>query len=634
MTDTFSFHPPPVSPSYNYPVLSEPSAFSHQRPASFSGYSGQQQEQESATGAYPYGGGGYGQPGEGQREGEANAGGGRRRPEDEGPFVTEQRSRGGSPGAPSSQVPYANHFQPGPFSYSNRGMLGANVRNTRPMTAPSSVSAPYFQGAIYSPTPHASSSYYPPQLAQAFSYQVDSGAALDADPYRTRGFSLPELAGLVPGGGDAGGPPDERGYSNGRPGSSGGRGGSSTFMYGLPPPAEGSVQDVSSPEQHSRPTTGDSRPNSSHDNLGRFGQRQSSRAPPASRGSDRSGHATVETGPYATMDGGPPSHFGESKMYNFSGTVSQTAKRPRRRYDEIERLYTCDYPGCQKAYGTLNHLNSHKTMQKHGPKSTPARSSSSFSRAKPVADLSCSRRRVQGASKSLAREQEGRRDRRRPFSSSTKPPLETPSRRVRIALFQRSPSPFDFGRRVPLHRRDPLHVGAWNCDALLPSRANAAPDSAIRIWRPPSRPHGGVELSLLATTHPFRPPPVARQRRLPSLPASTRHRTIVLHQRSHFRPLRRPQHLGWLRDGREEAKLASAGSGDAPRAGADDVWVPWDAAGAVCKYSGGGRGVWCFEWSEGSKCGGGGGGRGALLDGGGASVGDETRLCFVLSLCL
>lgn len=366
MTDTFSFHPPPVSPSYSYPVLSEPSVFSHQRPNSTSGYGGPQHEQEVSSGPYSYGSAG---PVDGRREeglGEAIGGGGRRRPEEEGSFVPGQRSRGGSPGAPSS-LPYAGHFQAGPFSYSNRGMLGANIRNTRPMTAPSSVSAPYFQGAIYSPTPHASSSYYPPQLAQAFSYQVDSSAALEADAYRARGFSLPELAGLVPGGGDAGGPLDEQRYSS-RPGSAGGRRGSATFMYGLPPPAEGSVQDGSSPEQHSRPTTGDSRPNSSHDTVGRFGQRQPGRAPPGSRDNRAAG----EMGPYATMDGAP-SHFNESKLYNFAGNVSQPAKRPRRRYDEIERLYTCDYPGCQKAYGTLNHLNSHKTMQKHGPKSTPAR---------------------------------------------------------------------------------------------------------------------------------------------------------------------------------------------------------------------------------------------------------------------
>lgn len=46
-------------------------------------------------------------------------------------------------------------------------------------------------------------------------------------------------------------------------------------------------------------------------------------------------------------------------------------KRPRRRFDEIERLYRCKFEGCTKAYGTLNHLNAHVTMQKHGEKRSP-----------------------------------------------------------------------------------------------------------------------------------------------------------------------------------------------------------------------------------------------------------------------
>lgn len=40
-------------------------------------------------------------------------------------------------------------------------------------------------------------------------------------------------------------------------------------------------------------------------------------------------------------------------------------KRPRRKYHEVERLYHCNYPGCTKAYGTLNHLNAHVSMQNH-----------------------------------------------------------------------------------------------------------------------------------------------------------------------------------------------------------------------------------------------------------------------------
>lgn len=61
-----------------------------------------------------------------------------------------------------------------------------------------------------------------------------------------------------------------------------------------------------------------------------------------------------------------------NKTYSFVSLPGNTVrKRPRRRYDEIERLYSCSHPGCNKAYGTLNHLNAHVNMQKHGPKRHP-----------------------------------------------------------------------------------------------------------------------------------------------------------------------------------------------------------------------------------------------------------------------
>jgi hypothetical protein len=31
-------------------------------------------------------------------------------------------------------------------------------------------------------------------------------------------------------------------------------------------------------------------------------------------------------------------------------------------------MYKCGWETCKKAYGTLNHLNAHVTMQSHGPK--------------------------------------------------------------------------------------------------------------------------------------------------------------------------------------------------------------------------------------------------------------------------
>uniref|UniRef100_A0A1D1Y3I5 C2H2-type domain-containing protein n=2 Tax=Eukaryota TaxID=2759 RepID=A0A1D1Y3I5_9ARAE len=61
------------------------------------------------------------------------------------------------------------------------------------------------------------------------------------------------------------------------------------------------------------------------------------------------------------------------KVYSFVALPGiNTKKRPRRRYDEIERHYACNYPGCTKSYGTLNHLNAHVQMQKHGQKRHPS----------------------------------------------------------------------------------------------------------------------------------------------------------------------------------------------------------------------------------------------------------------------
>ncbi|KAJ9087232.1 hypothetical protein DSO57_1035172 [Entomophthora muscae] len=46
-------------------------------------------------------------------------------------------------------------------------------------------------------------------------------------------------------------------------------------------------------------------------------------------------------------------------------------QRPRRRFHEIERIYTCRHEGCTKAYGALNHLNTHIFLKGHGFKRTP-----------------------------------------------------------------------------------------------------------------------------------------------------------------------------------------------------------------------------------------------------------------------
>ncbi|KAI4870878.1 hypothetical protein F4820DRAFT_147552 [Hypoxylon rubiginosum] len=72
-----------------------------------------------------------------------------------------------------------------------------------------------------------------------------------------------------------------------------------------------------------------------------------------------------------TAPGRPP-QYGGQQVYSFVPIPgAQQHKRPRRRYEEIERMYKCGWNGCEKAYGTLNHLNAHVTMQSHGQKRTP-----------------------------------------------------------------------------------------------------------------------------------------------------------------------------------------------------------------------------------------------------------------------
>lgn len=70
------------------------------------------------------------------------------------------------------------------------------------------------------------------------------------------------------------------------------------------------------------------------------------------------------------MGNGGVSAENDLQFVSLAGPVAK--KRSRRRYDEIERIYPCGYKGCDKAYGTLNHLNAHVAMQKHGEKRLPA----------------------------------------------------------------------------------------------------------------------------------------------------------------------------------------------------------------------------------------------------------------------
>ncbi|KAL2262113.1 hypothetical protein VTK26DRAFT_2438 [Humicola hyalothermophila] len=78
------------------------------------------------------------------------------------------------------------------------------------------------------------------------------------------------------------------------------------------------------------------------------------------------GHHVFPQTPTTAAPGRP------NQVYSFVPIPgAQQHKRPRRRYEEIERMYKCGWNGCEKAYGTLNHLNAHVTMQGHGTKRTP-----------------------------------------------------------------------------------------------------------------------------------------------------------------------------------------------------------------------------------------------------------------------
>ncbi|KAJ6518837.1 hypothetical protein C8R45DRAFT_917968 [Mycena sanguinolenta] len=94
-------------------------------------------------------------------------------------------------------------------------------------------------------------------------------------------------------------------------------------------------------------------------------------SPPGTSNSSSSTPATANAKvPQTQTDS--PGDPNNKKTYSFVALPGNAVrKRPRRRYDEIERLYHCSWPDCNKAYGTLNHLNAHVQMQKHGAKRSP-----------------------------------------------------------------------------------------------------------------------------------------------------------------------------------------------------------------------------------------------------------------------
>lgn len=90
---------------------------------------------------------------------------------------------------------------------------------------------------------------------------------------------------------------------------------------------------------------------------------------PATTGPPRPGQVRSQFGRFPAST---PQLTRREQVYSFVPIPgAQQHKRPRRRFEEIERMYKCGHNGCEKAYGTLNHLNAHVTMQGHGQKRTP-----------------------------------------------------------------------------------------------------------------------------------------------------------------------------------------------------------------------------------------------------------------------
>lgn len=98
--------------------------------------------------------------------------------------------------------------------------------------------------------------------------------------------------------------------------------------------------------------------------------------PPSFPGQIRASYAPPPPVPTAGSDSGGSSNntnsTNDQMQFMSLSTGHGQKKRPRRRYEEIERLYPCGWNGCEKSYGTLNHLNAHVMTQKHGEKRLPA----------------------------------------------------------------------------------------------------------------------------------------------------------------------------------------------------------------------------------------------------------------------
>ncbi|EGG05349.1 uncharacterized protein MELLADRAFT_107591 [Melampsora larici-populina 98AG31] len=229
-----------------------------------------------------------------------------------------------------------------------------------------SISLPPDQNASGSPYLHSSSSQQPYHIARpnthagtsaSFGERPDSSygpptplhsANSPTSPFALTGYSANSRPGTANAAVNV--PMYGASYANSRPG-----------CYGIPRLNIPSSNPSQPPSNSSSPVYGNVRMISNGSDHSHGNIQQSSLIP-----------TNNQTNPYGVMSSHPMGSVdAPNRMYNFNMLPVAPRKRARRRYDEIERLYSCSYPGCTKAYGTLNHLNAHITMQKHGPKRLP-----------------------------------------------------------------------------------------------------------------------------------------------------------------------------------------------------------------------------------------------------------------------
>ncbi|GAA5873936.1 hypothetical protein JCM16303_002635 [Sporobolomyces ruberrimus] len=397
MTDTFAYHPPGLSPARYAAAISSQSSsstphshsqsplFPNSRPSSSAGPYGLASLQEHPQG--PEGDAGQERPklvGFEQLAKESESLG----PLTDGTRNTGPAIYGGGEGArniPAFNNPFQRPLSPTPSTSTNfppppsafgmappstmassshhaffNPLPTVNTRNTRPMTAPSGPG--YFHNpAAYSAAPSA---FYAPQHAPSIYDSLHNGSNFQYhyDPNNLPSQYRPTTAG------DPAQPVDARASFSSADGGS--PGGSTPFFY-APPPSSSSAATLG-PTQLGAPGSIRSASGTYYPAEAILGPSNSTGHAASVDNAQRPTTGDSSTGPAPSSATRRRSSTGSGKTYNFVQQAGQTTKRPRRRFDEIERLYNCDYPGCTKSYGTLNHLNSHKTMQKHGPKSTPA----------------------------------------------------------------------------------------------------------------------------------------------------------------------------------------------------------------------------------------------------------------------